>query len=915
MDNIEEVKSENQPCPDFYKLISAPLVTEDLPKDFFIAQEVEHLKDLWEKTLDLSKFIFESFVHSGGSGMVFKVKNRKSGNTLALKIARRKLFDKKNLSKGSAVSLSPVSEKELNALQNLSHPNVVRLYDVLTNEHGVIAIATTYVENPQPLNLYISNTLATPTKGIHPFSPLRLNNACKFLVQKFIEIASAIDHMHSLGYYHMDIKPANILLSTNQSSMLTDLGSCIDEKEFNSSGKIRVNYTWTYAHPELTSITSNPGGISGGGLKASSEIKKDVVLAKFDIYSFGRTMQETLAILEAEFGERCHANYAFRFLHFISCLCLDGENALDSPDKRIINRDGVRFVSDIALNYPKNIFKAYKITNSQKLLECFNRFSRQYSWFQQIPELDPWQQDKLNTGNGKPAPYTKRVSMITGHPAFRRLKLEPQLGWIREVFPGATHNRWSHSIGVFSNVIDYYNSLLADPDIPSFRIIITPNDIFHAMIAALIHDLGQFSFGHDLEEALPGLYKHEELLGRILDEKSWGSPTLREVIKNYWTEIDVNRILAILSNKSIAHPVDGIASDIISGPIDADKFDYLVRDSIACGVSYGKGIDTERLLLALTVSAKEQDQKPRFTLSYKAKGTSAIESLLLARYQMFGAVYWHHTYRCIQAMYSHAAATVFSQLLEGRSKKIKDTYISLNTLKEIIYHWVVCGKSISTIQKEIKNCPKEMLDEVPPIVSGERAIELVWKFADDNIRKLIESLCRRDLYKRVFEVSIRELGGDNDNYFNLKEELTINKRTIKAGEIEQNLLKSIEKAMVQKGPVVTETENAAKKRQQELKQSKTPKIVIDFPTRGISNDSNFPLEISDSSRKYLSGPYANKANNQIFKVVRNLQIQSVVLRIYALPDLHELIIRYLETTEVEACVKDIITTLKKFSIT
>ena len=909
--NNNSLFTTNEAMPNLINLMDKPLVKENLPTDFNKDEEINHLNNLFSETSILKKYIFEYFVHSGGSGMVFKVRSVSTNNVLALKIARKKLFN--NDANNDVESLSPVPVKELNALQNLSHPNVVRLFDAITDNHNrIVAIATTYVDEPQPLNLYITSTLSQPKQGISPFSPTRLDGACKFLVQKFIEIASAINHMHTLGYYHMDIKPANILLSKNQSSMLTDLGACVYKEDIKKSDKPRAQFTWTYAHPELTSMASNPGGISGGGLKSSSEIKEGVDLAKYDLFAFGRTMQETLAILESEFGERCHANYAFRFLHFLACLCLDGNNALDTPDKKIINRNGIRFVSDIALNYPQKIFEVYKITNFKDLLEKFNRFSREYSWFQQIPELDPWLQDKLNTGTGKPAPYTQRVAKITGHPAFRRLKLEPQLGWIREVFPGATHNRWSHSIGVFSVVVDYYNALLSDPDVPSFKIIVTPKDISHAMVAALIHDIGQFSFGHDIEAAIPDLYNHEELTERILNEKYWEQETLRDTIKKNWGEIDIKRILAILSNSNIDYPIDGIAADVINGPIDADKYDYLIRDSIACGVSYGLGIDKERILLALTVSAKEDNNKPRFALSYKAKGASAIESLLLARYQMFGAVYWHHTYRCIQAMYSQAASNVFSSLLDGEPKRIRNSTMTLNTLKDIIYHWVVCGKSLNSTKKELKgNIPIDINNEVPSFVSGERTIELIWKFADDNVRELIENLCKRELYKRVFEISIGELGDGNDNFFKLKDELKIQNKHVKANTIEKMIINSIEKAMSQKGPIATITENSARDRLQQIKQSSVPKIVIDFPTRGISDESNFPSEISDSSRKYLSTTIAGKSTKQIFKVVRNLQIQNIVLRIYAHPDLHELIIRYLEKNEIEACVKEVITTLKR----
>src|SRR5262249_39816763 len=136
----------------------------------------------------------------------------------ALKVVRKKIYNLDNKSGEVATTLSPVSEAELNALQKLSHPNVVRLREAIENKRGVIAICTTYIDSPQNLDLYLKTTLAkhpdpTGKRGIHPFSPQRLDNACTFLAQKCSEIASALNHMHERRVYHFDVKPANILIS------------------------------------------------------------------------------------------------------------------------------------------------------------------------------------------------------------------------------------------------------------------------------------------------------------------------------------------------------------------------------------------------------------------------------------------------------------------------------------------------------------------------------------------------------------------------------------------------------------------------------------------------------------------------------------------------------------------------------
>lgn len=116
------------------------------------------------------------------------------------------------------------------------------------------------------------------------------------------------------------------------------------------------------------------------------------------------------------------------------------------------------------------------------------------------------------------------------HPAVSRLRSELQLGWIKEVYPGATHTRWSHSLGVFATAAEYYSALLADPEVPAVRIRLNPEDIEHGLIAAILHDLGQIAFGHDFEAASPRFYDHESLVARLLDDDRWGQKTLRSVI-------------------------------------------------------------------------------------------------------------------------------------------------------------------------------------------------------------------------------------------------------------------------------------------------------------------------------------------------------------------------------------------------
>jgi len=64
----------------------------------------------------------------------------------------------------------------------------------------------------------------------------------------------------------------------------------------------------------------------------------------------------------------------------------------------------------------------------------------------------------------------------------------------------------------------------------------------------------------------------------------------------------------------------------------------------------------------LSVTAKGEGQHSRLALAYKAKGISGVESLLCARYLMYGSVYWHHTFSCIQAMFAYAVWSTFGAI-------------------------------------------------------------------------------------------------------------------------------------------------------------------------------------------------------------------------------------------------------------
>jgi HD superfamily phosphohydrolase len=277
-----------------------------------------------------------------------------------------------------------------------------------------------------------------------------------------------------------------------------------------------------------------------------------------------------------------------------------------------------------------------------------------------IPELRSYPQATLRLPELTNIPLTDRVRRLIGHPHFQRLRHVRQLGLTHWVYPGATHTRLEHSLGVFSNAIHYVSALLADQTSSFFRDTVTPADLQGVLVAALLHDLGQYPFAHAFENSWPGLPGHEEYtLWFVTGESTDRIPALPpaavalpDLIERDWG-VDPQDVAAVLCRAvppvTLAEPQRSILHSIIDSPVDADKMDYLVRDSIHTGVYYGRFLDVDRFLQCLTL-----DPATHSTLALAEKGRICAELFLVCRYAMFSEVYWHHTVRSLSTMLTHA---------------------------------------------------------------------------------------------------------------------------------------------------------------------------------------------------------------------------------------------------------------------
>lgn len=247
---------------------------------------------------------------------------------------------------------------------------------------------------------------------------------------------------------------------------------------------------------------------------------------------------------------------------------------------------------------------------------------------------------------------TKLELDLIDTPMFQRLHRIKQLSHTYLAYPSATHTRFEHSIGALhvANMIAVHLRL----DDEKREII---------RLAALLHDIGHGPFSHLFEEVLlklnGGGTGHEQVSSMIIREDEDVSGLLGD---------KAEMVAQLLEHK----PVDGwssgstLASDIVSGSLDADKMDYLRRDSYHAGVEYGK-FDLHRLVRTLTpIDDKETP------LCIDAKGLDAVENYRLGRYLMHTQVYHHHARLVGDRMFLSAlnealGGTVSKDLLTLRS--------------------------------------------------------------------------------------------------------------------------------------------------------------------------------------------------------------------------------------------------------
>lgn len=224
---------------------------------------------------------------------------------------------------------------------------------------------------------------------------------------------------------------------------------------------------------------------------------------------------------------------------------------------------------------------------------------------------------------------------------FQRLRRIRQLGFSDLVFPGATHSRFAHSVGVY-----HLARRLADVIKRRARGDHDPERERVALLAALVHDVGHGPFSHTFESATKDLghpKPHELWSAEIVREDTQVSRVLRGVDEELPEQI--GNLLTDEDHKDIY-------SAIVSSQFDADRLDYIQRDRLMTGVEFGH-IDLDWLFDCLDVgrvTIGERNPFPASCLFLGPKGVQVAEEYLEARFRLYRMVYMHKTTRAAEKM-------------------------------------------------------------------------------------------------------------------------------------------------------------------------------------------------------------------------------------------------------------------------
>lgn len=290
---------------------------------------------------------------------------------------------------------------------------------------------------------------------------------------------------------------------------------------------------------------------------------------------------------------------------------------------------------------------------------------------------------------------------IISDPFFQRLRRIKQLSLTEMVYPSGVHTRFEHSLGVMYLASRFFDAIVNDDknlellETSGYEESELKRERKVIRLAALLHDIGHGPFSHLSEGIFPAnpntgnQYRHEDYSDAII------RGPIRAILEssvNNKSNITADEVAALITGDIRTLKDRIIWKELISSQLDADRCDYLLRDSYHTGVSYGL-YDINRLVYAIAMGRTPPDEGDNITLSIKKESWQVAESLILARYQFYSQVSYHKIIRSYSLMLEKALDNQYPDKLplpneSGLEKFLKiDDYSVFTKMNDCDDYW------------------------------------------------------------------------------------------------------------------------------------------------------------------------------------------------------------------------------------